>query len=123
MDGDGRFLALRVDLTANLGAYISQYGPFIPYIGATMSTGVYDIQALDVEIAGVYTNTCPVDAYRGAGGRRRPSCSKSWSTPARATSASAARRNPPPQLHQAGAVSLPHRRPTGSTTSANSTAT
>ncbi len=40
---------------------------FIPYVGATMSTGVYDIRALDVEIAGVYTNTCPVDAYRGAG--------------------------------------------------------
>lgn len=67
MDGDGRFLALKVDMKAALGAYISQYGPFIPYVGATMSTGVYDIQALDVEIAGVYTNTTPVDAYRGAG--------------------------------------------------------
>lgn len=67
MDRDGRFLALRVDLTANMGAYISQYGPFIPYIGVTMSTGVYDIQALDVSVTGVYTNTCPVDAYRGAG--------------------------------------------------------
>ncbi|WP_353642118.1 xanthine dehydrogenase family protein molybdopterin-binding subunit [Mesorhizobium sp. WSM2239] len=67
MDADGRFLALRVDLVANMGAYVSQYGPFIPYVGATMSTGVYDIQALDVSIAGVYTNTCPVDAYRGAG--------------------------------------------------------
>ena len=67
MDKDGRFLSLRVDMKANLGAYISQYGPFIPYVGATMSTGVYDIQALDVEIAGVYTNTTPVDAYRGAG--------------------------------------------------------
>ena len=67
LDGDGRFLGLRVDLTANLGAYISQYGPFIPHIGATMSTGVYDIPALAVTIHGVYTNTCPVDAYRGAG--------------------------------------------------------
>lgn len=67
MDKNGRFLALRVRLTANLGAYISQYGPFIPYVGATMSTGVYDIAALDVAIDGVYTNTCPVDAYRGAG--------------------------------------------------------
>ena len=67
MDEAGRFLALRVDLVANMGAYISQYGPFIPYIGATMSTGVYAIPALDVSIAGVYTNTCPVDAYRGAG--------------------------------------------------------
>jgi carbon-monoxide dehydrogenase large subunit len=67
MDKDGRFLALRVNLLANMGAYISQYGPFIPYIGVTMSTGVYDIQALDVNVTGVYTNTCPVDAYRGAG--------------------------------------------------------
>ncbi|MEQ1938433.1 xanthine dehydrogenase family protein molybdopterin-binding subunit [Mesorhizobium sp. CN5-321] len=67
MDKDGRFLALRVKLLANMGAYISQYGPFIPFIGVTMSTGVYDIRALDVSVIGVYTNTCPVDAYRGAG--------------------------------------------------------
>jgi carbon-monoxide dehydrogenase large subunit len=67
MDADGRFLALRVRLTANLGAYISQYGPFIPYVGVTMSTGVYDIPALHVQTTGVYTNTAPVDAYRGAG--------------------------------------------------------
>ena len=67
MDGNGRFLALRVNLTANMGAYISQYAPFIPYVGVTMSTGVYDIRALDVTVRGVYTNTCPVDAYRGAG--------------------------------------------------------
>jgi carbon-monoxide dehydrogenase large subunit len=67
MDANGRFLGLRVRLTANLGAYIHQFGPYIPYVGATMSTGVYDIGALDVAIDGVYTNTCPVDAYRGAG--------------------------------------------------------
>mgnify|MGYP001164714113 FL=1 len=67
MDAEGRFLGLRVSLAANLGAYCSQYGPYIPYIGATMSTGVYDIKALHVGIDGVYTNTCPVDAYRGAG--------------------------------------------------------
>lgn len=67
MDGEGRFLGLRVHLIANLGAYASQFGPFIPHMGATMSTGVYDIRALDVAITGVYTNTAPVDAYRGAG--------------------------------------------------------
>ena len=67
MDSDGRFLALKVDLIANMGAYISQYGAEIPYTGTTMSTGVYDIRALDVQVTGVYTNTCPVDAYRGAG--------------------------------------------------------
>lgn len=67
LDADGRFLALRVDLTANMGAYISQYGPFIPYVGVSMSTGVYDIPVHAVTVNGVYTNTCPVDAYRGAG--------------------------------------------------------
>jgi carbon-monoxide dehydrogenase large subunit len=67
LDKDGRFLALRVNLIANIGAYISQFGPYIPYIGASMSTGVYDIGALHVGIDGVYSNTCPVDAYRGAG--------------------------------------------------------
>jgi carbon-monoxide dehydrogenase large subunit len=67
MDAQGRFLALRVKLTANIGAYAHQYGPFIPHMGATMTTGVYDIPAIDVSIHGVYTNTCPVDAYRGAG--------------------------------------------------------
>ena len=67
LDADGRFRALRVEIIANMGAYNSQYGPFIPYVGASMSTGVYDIPDLDVSIYGVYTNTCPVDAYRGAG--------------------------------------------------------
>jgi len=67
LDKDGRFLGLKIDLTANLGAYVSQYGPSIPQIGATMSTGVYDIDALAVTIHGVYTNTVPTDAYRGAG--------------------------------------------------------
>src|SRR5688572_5584872 len=67
MDENGRFLALKVELIANMGAYISQYGAEIPHVGTSMSTGVYDIQALDVEVTGVYTNTVPVDAYRGAG--------------------------------------------------------
>jgi len=67
MDSNGRFLGLRVHLLSNAGAYISQFGPVIAFIGASMSTGVYDIEALDVTILGVYTNTCPVDAYRGAG--------------------------------------------------------
>ena len=67
MDENGRFLALRVRTAANFGAYISQYGPFIPYVGATMLTGVYDLPAVDIEVACFYSNTCPVDAYRGAG--------------------------------------------------------
>jgi carbon-monoxide dehydrogenase large subunit len=67
LDRDGRFLALRIDLVANMGAYIHQFGPDIPIGGVTMTTGVYDIPAIDVTVTGVYTNTCPVDAYRGAG--------------------------------------------------------
>ena len=67
LDKDGRFLALKVDLLAGMGAYLHQYGPNIPMIGVTMSTGVYDIPTLDVTVHGVYTNTTPVDAYRGAG--------------------------------------------------------
>ncbi|WP_011580247.1 MULTISPECIES: xanthine dehydrogenase family protein molybdopterin-binding subunit [Chelativorans] len=67
LDQTGRFLAMRVELLANMGAYIHQFGPYIPVGGASMTTGVYDIQAIDVTVRGVYTNTAPVDAYRGAG--------------------------------------------------------
>ena len=67
LDANGRFLALKVDLKANMGAYLSQFAPFIPVIGVSMTTGVYDIPSIDVTVTGVYTNTTPVDAYRGAG--------------------------------------------------------
>ncbi|WP_029058907.1 xanthine dehydrogenase family protein molybdopterin-binding subunit [Stappia stellulata] len=67
MDADGRFLALKVDLIAAMGAYLHQYGPFIPYLGLTMSTGLYDIPAMHAELKGVYTHTTATDAYRGAG--------------------------------------------------------
>jgi len=67
MDADGKFLALRVDILGNLGAYPSQFGPYIPWLGASMATGPYDIAALHARVRGVYTHTVPVDAYRGAG--------------------------------------------------------
>ena len=67
LDADGRFLALEVDLVADMGAYLSCYAPFIPFIGAGMSPGVYDIPACHVRVRGAFTNTVPVDAYRGAG--------------------------------------------------------
>ncbi|MEZ5812101.1 MAG: xanthine dehydrogenase family protein molybdopterin-binding subunit [Rhizobiaceae bacterium] len=67
MDKDGRFLALRVRVIANMGAYIHQFGPIIPMFGSFMATGVYDIASMDYSVTGVYTNTTPVDAYRGAG--------------------------------------------------------
>lgn len=67
LDKEGRILGLKIDLKANMGAYLSQFGPMIPVIGVSMTTGVYDVQAIDVTVTGVYTNTVPVDAYRGAG--------------------------------------------------------
>jgi carbon-monoxide dehydrogenase large subunit len=67
LDADGRFLALDVDLVADMGAYLSCYAPFIPFIGAGMSPGVYDIPACHVRLRGAFTHTVPVDAYRGAG--------------------------------------------------------
>ena len=67
MDENGKFLALRVDILGNLGAYISMFAPYIPWLGASMATGTYEIGELHARVRGVYTNTVPVDAYRGAG--------------------------------------------------------
>jgi aerobic carbon-monoxide dehydrogenase large subunit len=67
LDRRGKFLAMRVDLKADMGAYLSQFGPFIPVLGASMTPGLYDIPAVHARIRGYYTHTLPVDAYRGAG--------------------------------------------------------
>ena len=68
MDGNGKFLAIRVHTLANMGAYLSMFGPYIPTLaGQGMHVGVYDVEAASVEVAGVFTNTTPIDAYRGAG--------------------------------------------------------
>jgi carbon-monoxide dehydrogenase large subunit len=50
-----------------MGAYLSCYAPYIPWLGAGMATGAYDIPAAHVRLRAAYTNTVPVDAYRGAG--------------------------------------------------------
>jgi len=68
LDGEGRFLGIRVATLANLGAYLSNFGPFIPTeAGKGMHVGVYAIPAAHVEVKGIFTNTVPIDAYRGAG--------------------------------------------------------
>jgi carbon-monoxide dehydrogenase large subunit len=68
LDGELRFLALDVGLVANMGAYLSNFAPEIPTAsGAVMHSGVYAIPAIHVGVKGVFTNTVPVDAYRGAG--------------------------------------------------------
>jgi carbon-monoxide dehydrogenase large subunit len=68
LDDDGRILALSVDTLANLGGLLSPYGPFVATnAGCGMLCGVYDIPAAHVRVRGIFTNTTPVDAYRGAG--------------------------------------------------------
>lgn len=67
MDEHGRFLGLRVDILGNLGAYLHLFAPYIPWLGASMATGTYDIAAAHARVRGIYTHTVPVDAYRGAG--------------------------------------------------------
>jgi carbon-monoxide dehydrogenase large subunit len=67
IDDKGRFLALDIDIVADMGAYLSCYAPYIPWLGMGMATGAYDIPAAHVKLRAVYTNTVPVDAYRGAG--------------------------------------------------------
>ncbi|MEA2837034.1 MAG: aerobic carbon-monoxide dehydrogenase large subunit [Bradyrhizobium sp.] len=68
LDKRGRFLALEVRGLANMGAYLSSNGPISSTNAAgTAMGGVYDIPSIFVEVRGVFTNTPPVDAYRGAG--------------------------------------------------------
>ncbi|MBL4721979.1 MAG: xanthine dehydrogenase family protein molybdopterin-binding subunit, partial [Alphaproteobacteria bacterium] len=68
MDADGKFLALKVSTKANLGAYLSTFAAAVPtYLYGTLLAGVYATPAVYVEVKAVFTNTVPVDAYRGAG--------------------------------------------------------
>ncbi|MSO68409.1 MAG: xanthine dehydrogenase family protein molybdopterin-binding subunit [Pseudolabrys sp.] len=67
LDDKGKFLGLELDIVADMGAYLSCYGPYIPWLGVGMATGAYDIPVAHVRLRGAYTNTVPVDAYRGAG--------------------------------------------------------
>jgi aerobic carbon-monoxide dehydrogenase large subunit len=68
LDKDGKFLALRVQTTANMGAYLSTFASCIPTIlYATLLAGQYTTPAIWCEVTAAFTNTAPVDAYRGAG--------------------------------------------------------
>src|ERR687896_1162433 len=67
-DPDGRIVGLRVHTIANLGAYLSLFGPSVPtYLYGTLLSGQYTIPAIFCDVRGVHTHTTPVDAYRGAG--------------------------------------------------------
>jgi carbon-monoxide dehydrogenase large subunit len=68
LDADGTFLALKVDTLANMGAYLSTFAPCVPtYLYGTLLAGCYATPAVFVNVKAVFTNTVPVDAYRGAG--------------------------------------------------------
>ncbi|MDX0306367.1 molybdopterin-dependent oxidoreductase [Sinorhizobium meliloti] len=67
-DSSNRITALKVDTIANLGAYMSLFSSCVPtYLYATLLSGQYAIPAIHANVRTVYTNTAPVDAYRGAG--------------------------------------------------------
>lgn len=68
LDARGRFLALKHDVVANLGAHVSAVAPTIPTLGyAKMAPSVYAFPTMHIRVRGVFTNTAPTDAYRGAG--------------------------------------------------------
>ncbi len=68
MDADGKFLALRTDTLANMGAYLSTFAPSVPtWLHGTLMAGNYTTPLIYVNVKAVFTNTVPVDAYRGAG--------------------------------------------------------
>lgn len=68
LDAEGRILALRITGTANMGGYLSQYAPFIPTLaGGRIFGGIYRVPAVHARVQGYFSNSAPVDAYRGAG--------------------------------------------------------
>ena len=68
IDAAGKFIALRTRNVANMGAYLSNFGPYIPtYAGTGVLSSIYGFRAIYANVIGVFTNTVPIDAYRGAG--------------------------------------------------------
>ena len=68
LDAEGKFLALRADTMANMGAYLSTFAPCVPtWLHATLLAGQYTTPAIHCRVQAMFTNTVPVDAYRGAG--------------------------------------------------------
>jgi carbon-monoxide dehydrogenase large subunit len=68
MDKDGKFIGMRVHTTANIGAYLSTFASCVPTIlYATLLAGQYTTPLIFCQVTAVFTNTAPVDAYRGAG--------------------------------------------------------
>ncbi len=114
LDGDGRILGLRVDILANMGGCLSGFAPAVPSRdGGPMICGVYDVPAVDLRVRCVFTNTVPVDAYRGAG---RPEAS--YIVERLIDRAACATGMDPAELRRInmlGPDRFPHRTPTGLT--------
>ena len=68
LEKDGTFLAIRTETKANMGAYLSTFSTSVPtYLHGTLMAGNYATPQIYVNVKAVFTNTVPVDAYRGAG--------------------------------------------------------
>ena len=94
LDGDGRFLALRVDTRADVGAYVSTFGAAIPGpIYSALLAGVYRTPAIYVEVTGVFSNTCRPTPIAAPGVPKRATCSSGSPTRRRASWASTAPRS------------------------------
>ena len=68
LDAENNFTAIRTDTHANMGAYLSTFAPCVPtWLHGTLMAGNYKTPLIYVNVKAVFTNTVPVDAYRGAG--------------------------------------------------------
>ena len=80
LDADGRFLALRVDILGNLGAYLSQFAPYIPWLGASMATGPYrHRRAARARARRLHPHRARSTPIAAPDGPRRPMCWSGWS--------------------------------------------
>jgi carbon-monoxide dehydrogenase large subunit len=89
LDESGRFLALRIRNTANLGAYLGSVGAAIPSLSFSRCLpGMYDIRHIDIGVRCAFTNTVPTAPIAAPGGRKRTTRSSAWSRKPRASPAS-----------------------------------
>ena len=101
VDARGKITALRAHTIANLGAYLSTFASSVPtYLYALLLSGQYDIPNIYAEVDAVYTNTAPVDAYRGAGRPEATFLVERLIEIAARQTRPRSRRVPPRQLHQ-----------------------
>jgi carbon-monoxide dehydrogenase large subunit len=109
LDAEGRFLAIRASTLADMGAYLSPFAPVIPTeVSGIMLPGLYRMPAVYAEVKCVFTNSVPVDAYRGAG---RPEAA--YSSPPRSCRTPRSRASPTTPATSPRSWARPSARPTG----------